>query len=185
MSEKKPAKNGGGEQPQLSPQNMSDWNRFLDWVKTKGYEGSTELDTNEPLARSLFDQYKKVNPTTSIHYGIVPLVQTEMQKMKNNAQAFAARRGQKDASKIMSGVSKVDGFFGSRTSQFRFPEMQQNNFHNDTLKSSTNLGLVDGNIQPVGSPLNALRKVPKGVSTWKDNNGVTYYTNADGDAVRL
>jgi hypothetical protein len=189
MPEKKrPANGGGGDEkkaaPALTPQNMSDWNRFLDFVKQKGYEGSKELDTNEPLAKSLFDQYRKVNPNTTISYDIVPAVQMEMQKLRNNAQAFAQRRGAKDASNIMSGVSKVDGFFGSRTSQFRFPEMVQNNFHNNALKSTTNLGLVDGNITPVGNPVNALRRMPKGVQPWKSNDGKLYYTDPQtGDAV--
>jgi hypothetical protein len=90
-------KGGGGDEPskQLTPQNMADWNKFLDWVRSKGFEGSKELDHNEPLAKSLFVEYKKANPSTTVDYSIVPLVQTEMQKLRDNAQAFASRRVKK------------------------------------------------------------------------------------------
>lgn len=161
----------------LTPKKMSEWNRLLDFLKQKGYEGSTKLDKDKALGQSLFNEFKKANPGTSITYDIVPTVQREMEKLKESAQSFAERHKDPNAKQVMSGISKVDGFLGSKTSQFRFPEMTETSLHNGQVVSTANLGLVKGGLQPTGITGSATKKpLPRGV-TLQRVDGEDYYTD--------
>lgn len=171
--------------PELTPQKMKEWNQLLDFIKTKGYEGSTKLDKDKALSQQLFNEFKKANPQTSITYDIVPVVQREMEKLKQSAQGFAARRDDPNAKNIMSNISKVDGFLGSKTSQFRFPAMQEVVKHNDVTVQNKNLGLVKGDLTPVGpGGINLLRTPPKGAKIEKLKGG-DFYTDENGDLRRI
>lgn len=184
---------GGGDEPKekLTPQKMKEWNMFIDWMKTKGHSGSTKLDKDKTLGQSLFNQFKKDNPSTTITYDIVPAVQTEFQRLKNDAQNFAARRNDPNAKNIMSNVSKVDGFLGSQTSQFSFPDMVEKEYKNDALVGANNLGLVKGGLQPTGVVGNSVRKaMPSGVKLeplYDDKGKQTGmgYTDENGDLIKV
>lgn len=184
---------GGGDDPKappLSPQQMSDWNRYVDWLEKKGYKGSKELDKKETgLARKLLEDFRKETPDVTITYEDVPKVQSEMQKLADAARSFETRRGNPNASKIMSGVSKLDGWPGSRTTAFRFPDMMQQQFQNGALVEQKELGLVNSALKPTGvlqvmkdNPNRAV--VPGGKQLEKMGDGNWYYTNAQGDLVR-
>src|SRR5438045_4203518 len=87
---------------ELSPAQRMEWNRYVDFVSKKGYKGSPELDKKDTgLAKSLFDEFTKLNPTTPLKYEDVKSVQMEMSQLKNAAQGFAARRGDKNAKNLM------------------------------------------------------------------------------------
>jgi hypothetical protein len=132
----------------VTAQERIDWNKFLDFVKEKGYEGSKELDKgSDALARKLFDEFKKLNPNTTINYEIVASVQYEMHKIRQMARGFAERHNDPKANIIMTGISKVDERFGSKTSQYRFPAIFMDTFHNNDLVKSENLGLVGADMQ--------------------------------------
>lgn len=184
---------GGGDEPDntLTPQKMKEWNQFLDFIKTKGYEGSEKLDHDKALGQSLFNEFKKNNPNVSISYDIVTPVQTEMQKLKESAQSFAERRKDPNAKQIMANVSKVDGFLGSKTSQFRFPDMTLNQVRNNNLVGSTNLGLVKSGLQPTGAAATVVKPIPKGVEledlydAQGNKTGKGYTDPSSGDVIRV
>lgn len=169
---------GSDDDPKtLTPQKMSEWNKLLDFLKQKGYEGSTKLDKDKALGQTLFNEFKKSNPSTTITYDIVPTVQREMEKLKDSAQSFAERHKDPNAKQVMSGISKVDGFLGSKTSQFRFPEMTETALHNGQVVSSANLGLVKGGLQPTGITGSTTKQsLPRGVTLIKADDG-DYYTD--------
>lgn len=174
---------GGGDDPKpLTPQQMREWNLLLDHIKAKGYEGSDKLDKDKSLSKALFDDFKKSNPNVSITYDIVPAVQSEMQKLKDSTQAFLQRRGDPNATKVMANVSKVDGFLGSKTSQFRFPEMKEAVYKNDNLVSNSNLGLVNSGLKPTGV-MAVKKKLPVGAKLEKMQDGY-YYQDDNGDLVK-
>lgn len=165
-----------GDNEKLTPQKMQEWNKLLDFIKSKGHEGSTKLDKDKTLGQSLFNEFKKANPNTTITYDIVPTVQREMERLKESAQSFAERHKDPNAKKVMSGISKVDGFLGSRTSQFRFPEMTETTKLNGRVVSSANLGLVKGGLQPTGITGGAKKPLPRGVEL-KRVDGEDWYTD--------
>lgn len=181
----------GGQTPprKLSVQEMSEWNMFLDHVKGKGLEGSPTLNTKDKnLGQSLFDEFKKTNPNVSIGYDIVPAVQQAMQELRGNTQSFLKRKGQPDAEQVMSGISPVDGWFGSKTSQFRFPSATLIQEHNGQKVAQRNLGLVDSTLTAAASRGRAL---PQGVTPEDlydaagNKTGMGYTDPRTGDVVQL
>lgn len=202
---------GGEDDPKfktrsLTPGEMAQWNQYLDFVKTKGYEGSTDLNNrNKNLGESLFNDFKKNTPGVTIGYDIVPSVQAEMVKLRDQSQAFARRRNDPNADKIMANISPVDGWFGSQTSQFRFPSMTYQETRNGEVVANQDLGLLNGGLKPVGitadggqpgaappaaaysGPVNALngKPVPKGVKIEKMQDGHYYEDPQSGDWVKV
>jgi hypothetical protein len=79
-----------------------------------------------------------------------------MEKLKQSAQGFAQRRNDPSAKNIMTGISKVDGWPGSRTTQFKFPDLEVTQYRNDNLVAKKNYGLLDGGLQAEGVKKKAL-----------------------------
>jgi hypothetical protein len=71
--------------------------------------------------------------------------------LQKSAQDFAKRKGDPNASKIFTGISKPDGWFGSKTSQQYFPSMIDKTVHNGVTTKVENKGLVDGKLRPSGA----------------------------------
>lgn len=180
----------------LTPQQMRDWNAYVSWLEKKGYAGSKDLDKKETgLARNLLTQFIKENPTTSITYEDVKKVQLEMQKVRDSVQAFSARRGDANASKLMGGISSVDGWPGSRTTSYKFPDLQETSYHNNQLVSDVNMGLMGGDFKPTGltgagqQPAKPKKQLPKGVKLEavvdaQGNKSIVYEDPNTGDLVR-
>jgi len=184
----------GGDEPktvtprQLKPEELTQWNQFLDYVKSRGYEGSEELNNrSKALGESLFNDFRKQNKNITIGYDIVPHVQTEMTKLRDNARDFARRHNQQGWEKIMEGISPVDGWFGSKTSQYRFPNLIYNEVRNDTLVKSENMGLVDGSLKS-GKKVPTTttgKKVPSNAKIEKLEDGYYYEDEQTGDLVKV
>jgi hypothetical protein len=169
---------------EITAQERKDWNDFVDFVESKGLKGSEKLDKgNDALARGLFQEYKGLHPETTLSYEIVPSVQYEMQKLRQSIQGFAERRNDPNAKNLMNFVSKVDGWFGSHTSQSKFPFMMENTFHNDNLMKSENLGLVNSNLE-TEKQIKKKKSLPPGVTLEKLEGGTFYTDPQSGDLVR-
>jgi hypothetical protein len=180
------ATGGGGENPttptparRLAPSEMQQWNQFLDFVKSKGKQGSVELNAKDKgLGAKLFQEFKAATPGVTIGYDIVPSVQNEFMQLQRTAQDFAKRKGDANASKVFSGISKPDGWFGSKTSQQYFPAMIDQTVHNGQLQKVENLGLVDGKLQPTGTTAAAAAMLRKKKAPQYGDAGAI--ENADG-----
>lgn len=171
----------------LTPQVMQEWNSFLDFVKEEGFEGSPELDKDQTIGKSLLEEYRKLHPYSPLRYEHVSLVQNEMQKLKQSSQDFARRRNDPNADNIMANVSRIDGWFGSKTSQFRFPAMSVVSYHNNAVVSKENLGLVNGNLTP--AKIKQIEKqLPRGMTMKnieKLSDGYYYEDPETGDLKRV
>lgn len=183
---------GPNERRRLAPEEMQQWNQFLEFVKEQGYEGSPELNVkNKNLGSSLFDKFKTANPNVTIDYSIVPDVQNEMQVLGQSARDFAARRNDPNAANLMTGVSPVDSWFGSKTSQYRFPSATLVTKRNNQTVGQQNLGLVSGNIQATGVGNINKPRIPQGVQieTLYDDQGNAigkgYTDPTTGDTIEL
>jgi len=181
---------GGGEDPpqSLTPQQRKEWNAYVDWIDKKGYKGSPLLDKKDTgLANNLFNQFKKENPNTTISLDHVKAVQSEMEALAQNVRGFEARRGNPNADKLMQGTSKVDGWPGSKTTSFRFPDMDKSTYSNSVLTSHQNLGILNPQLKPSDSAsARALQPtLPTGsLKLEKMADGKYYYQNKDGDYVQ-
>lgn len=167
---------GGGDPINLTPQQRQEWNKYVDYIKSKGYSGSPLLDKKETgLATKLFGQFKAENPGVTLTLDHIGAVQQEMADLQKSSQAFAARHGDKNPANVMSGISKVDGWPGSRTTQFKFPEMQTQDYRNGSLVSQQNLGLVDSKLNPTGIIPSTTKILPKNAKLEKMADGKLYY----------
>jgi hypothetical protein len=181
---------GGGDDPkELTPQQRKEWNAYVDYLEKKGYKGSPQLDKKDTgLATGLFNQFKKENPNISLSLDHIKTVQTEMESLANAARNFEARRGNPNAPQIMAGTSKVDGWPGSKTTSFKFPDMEKSVYNNSVLKSHQNLGILNPQLKPTDSTgrvsLSTSPTTLSGMKLEKMADGNMYYQNKDGDYVR-
>ena len=118
------AQNGG---PPLTPQQKQQWNQFVDYLEKSGYKGSPLLDNKSTaLGGKLIEQYKSANPNFSLGYDNVKDVQQDLQNYRDSLvnqykQGKAVVDGVKSPDEIMFGISPVDGWLGSKTSNWKFP----------------------------------------------------------------
>jgi len=168
----------------LTPEQIKAWNDYVSWLEKKGMAGSKELDKKDNGLKWL-NTYIKENPSTPLKPEHIVLVQQETQKLAENARAFAARRNDPNAQNIMQGTSKFDGIPGSRTTSFKFPVMIEENYRNNNLVSSNNLGLVSGDFKPIESGMNRRKqKLPPNVKLEKLQDGYYYEDPQSGDMVK-
>lgn len=138
----------------LDPQQMTEWNGYLDYVKSKGYEGSKDLDAKDKgLGQKLFSEYSSQNPNLHLDYSWVPDVQNAYLQNNQSAQEFNRRKGGKgDGLQPLENISSPDGWFGHKTSQQRFVPMFAQNNSNGNI-TTQNLGLVDANLKATGAAI--------------------------------
>lgn len=111
----------------LPPEKKVAWNNFIDFMHQKGYAGSEALDDrNMKLGQGLMAQYNKANPASPINYNDVAAVQADLQRYRSDLvnkwkAGTAATDSIKSENDIMPGISKVDGWLGSKTSSYKFP----------------------------------------------------------------
>ena len=119
------------QDPPLTPKARQDWNNFIDYLEKTGYKGSTLLDNKDTaLGGKLLDQYKTINPDFSLDYNAVKQVQQDLQDHRASVvNAYrknpASVEGVKSEDEIMSGLSGVDGWLGSKTSSWRYPQARK------------------------------------------------------------
>lgn len=101
------------------------WNGFIDYLASKNYKGSPELD-KPPREKSvqLWKDYCKVNNLTLDYHQFVSHVQRNIIAYKNYAwskikSGKAIYTGTE--ADFMPGLSIVDGWAGSRTTTYKFP----------------------------------------------------------------
>lgn len=104
------------------------WNNFVDYLQKTGYKGSKALDNrNMAMGENLLAKFNQMNPGSQIRYEDVPMVQSELQKYRQdlvNRWKSGKAEGTPDIKTeddIMGGLSPVDGWLGSKTSSYKFP----------------------------------------------------------------
>src|SRR5450631_3164460 len=107
----------------ITSDQMSKWNKFIDFAKSKGYAGNAALDHDPTLRQKVFDQYNKANPNDAVSQDMVKPVQNEIQNYKQKAlDNIKANPGSYTGKtdNFMPTISQVDGIFGQKTSQWSF-----------------------------------------------------------------
>lgn len=109
----------------ITSETMAKWNKLIDFAKQKGYAGLPDLDHNPILRQKVFDEYNKSNPNDAIPQEMVKPIQNEIQTYKQKALSDIKANPSSFPGKpedFMSGISQVDGIFGQKTSQWKFPQ---------------------------------------------------------------
>lgn len=118
---------GDGQTPvaPLPPNLRPEWNKFIDFVEAKGMKGNKLLDDrNTALGKQLMQEYLKTNPKSPLTYDVIPSVQQSLQEYRaKSLQEIRSGKAQFDGKEeeFMPGLSKVDGWLGSKTSSYKFP----------------------------------------------------------------
>lgn len=173
---------------ELTPQQRQEWNAYVDWLDKKGMKGSTELDKGD-TGLQYFNQFLKENPSISLRPEHIKAVQQEIEGIAQKSRDLLQRQGNPNAQNVMRGTSKFDNIPGSKTTSFKFPEMNLQAYHNNAMVANRNLGLVNSQLQPqVGIFGSRQAQIPKGtkLEQFYDSMGKpsgTGYTDKNGDVV--
>jgi len=117
--------------PGLSPLQRLHWNNFIDYLDKQGVKGSPLLDQRDKnLGQFYFQKYASTNPGLSITYNDVPKIQQELQDYRTNlVNQWKSGKAKIDSIKtedeIMPNLSPADGWLGSKTSSYKYPNYVQ------------------------------------------------------------
>lgn len=117
----------GKGQRQLSNDEKTRWNHFIQFVADKGMVNHPDLDRRDKsVGMGLLQAYNAANPKMALDTGIVPLVQQSLQDYRGNLvnqwkSGKIQADGVKSADEIMPNLSAVDSWPGSKTLSHRFP----------------------------------------------------------------
>lgn len=141
---------GNAAPPPLSDTQRQHWNLFLDYVQKQGYKGSKALDNrNMQLGQGLLTKFNQMNPGSTIRYEDVPAIQGALQAYRNDlvskwksgkAEGTPDIKSEED---IMGGISPVDGWLGSKTSNWKFPTASFTNSAGQVQNFGTNTQAYD------------------------------------------
>lgn len=152
-----PGEDGGTPAPaKLSVAQKQNWNNFIDYLDKAGYKGSTDLDNRDTnLGKNLLAKYNAANPNGQINYTDVPAVQSELQNYRQSLidkwrAGKAVPDGIKSEDELMPGLSKIDGWLGSKTSSYKFPTAVLTHADGTKQNFGVNTDLYDKLIQPKG-----------------------------------
>lgn len=177
----------GGEIPRLSPDEISHFNGFIDYVKKSGYQGSDKLNTGE-LSNQLYKKYNDSVQNKNINLPLDQLTlraQNEQHYQKDFDVDFAQRKDPTKASAVQnSSISPKDAWFGSETSKRYIPVAQQVDRMNNRVVRDTTLGYVPNTLNKAGAP-QYTKPVPQGAEVIETNEGKGYYDPTYGNFVKL
>lgn len=130
----------------LTPGEMQFWNGYVDYVASKGYKGSPDLDVRDKgISKNLYDEYAKTQNFATPYDHFIPAVQSNIKQQRQDL-IDQARQGkavidgminkfgvgnhldigdEQLNQKFMSGLSQVDGWAGSKTTSYKFPMLTQ------------------------------------------------------------
>ncbi len=141
-----------GEEPTEPPIEDNDrisWNQYVDFLESKGLKGHPSLD-KDGLGNRMIEEYKKVNPNTTLSVDKIIPIQKEFQKyrdwslgqIKEGKAAFGEGVNEDN---YMKSLSQVDGLAGQRTTSFKFPTSYLKYLENNKLQKVENQGFATVN----------------------------------------
>ena len=156
----------------LNANDRAFWNGFVQYVQKKGLKGSPELDKRDlNLSKKLFSEYSAANNAAYDYDTFVPQVQQHISDYRNKAieqikTGKAQLPGYNNDPKFdfdanfMSGLSAVDGWAGSKTTSWQFPQekMVVKDPNGNKVKELPNAIFQDISRVPVLSSMNKQKK---------------------------
>lgn len=133
-------KQGSDKNTAITPELMTEWNKYLNFLDSKGVRGSADLDKHGK-GLSYLDEYIKANPKTSLSRDAVPAIQEALKDYRkwtietNEQRVSAGKPGielntpkgriplKGNEAIFMSQIdkTKIDGYPGQWTTQQIFP----------------------------------------------------------------
>lgn len=142
---------------EVSSRLRQDWNNYTEYLKSKGLKGHPSLDKNDRFNKEI-DEYRKVNPNTTVTRESVWDIQKELSKyrdysineLRNKRAMYVDAKSpngrfvepNENLDLYMKDLSKIDGKAGHRTTNYQFPLSYMKTFMNDKLQSVENKGFA-------------------------------------------
>jgi hypothetical protein len=116
-----------------TPQQRNNWNKFLDFMASKGMGGNADLDKRDKTrGLELLNEYNKRNPSAAVTPDFIPVAQYESQLIRKqqtfpgllpdqSKYAFAGLAPQF----LQREISPVDNWLGSQTSKQYYPTYER------------------------------------------------------------
>ena len=157
----------------LNAKDRSFWNGFVGYVQSKGLKGSPDLDKRSlNLSKKLFSEYSEANKGTYNYDTFIPQVQQHISDYRTKAiehinagkSGIAGYTGDpKDYDfdkEFMSGLSAVDGWAGSKTTAWRFPQenMEVTDVKGNKIKQLPNQIFKEISMVPMMNATNKIKK---------------------------
>ena len=106
----------------ITSEQKMEWNKFLDFINSKGYRGNKDLDKRDTnLGKSLMEEYLKSNPQSNISYDMVKPIQESVINDWEKMKKIQSIKGIKSINADDRQLSQPDGWLGSLTSNGYFP----------------------------------------------------------------
>lgn len=115
----------------LTPQQRAFWNKYVDFLESKGLKGSAKLDQRDTgLSRKLFEEFNNLSKAGYMYDAFIPQVQQSIADYRNQAielfkegkANYIMQKDDPDYENFMKGLSTVDGWAGSKTTSWKFPD---------------------------------------------------------------
>lgn len=107
---------------QITNAHKAEWNKFLDYLNTKGYRGNKELDRRDTnLGKGLMEEYQRMNPQSPINYDLVRNMQEAVAQDWDKMRQIQGLEGVQATNADDRPLSPTDGWLGSLTSNGYFP----------------------------------------------------------------
>lgn len=134
----------------------AEWNSFLDYLKQRGMQGNAALDNrNTNLGQKLMEEYRSQNPHFTLTYDQVPQIQADLQSYRQGllqkwrAGKASPMEGMANENQLMPNLSAVDGWLGSKTSSYKFPNASLTNSDGSVQNFGVNTGAYDAAIAKI------------------------------------
>lgn len=166
----------------MTPEQITYFNNFNDYVKGQGLQGSTKLNTgglNEKLYSQYNDSLKTANPLPLRQ--LTRMAQNEQHFQKDFDVDFAKRKTPQAADVLAtSSISPIDDYYGSETSKRYIPVAERVQSVNNRIVSKQNLGYVPNSLN--APKAGAVKKpLPSGAEVFTNQDGDTGYLDPAND----
>jgi len=120
----------------ITPEYKAEWNKFLDFINSKGYRGNQELDKRDTnLGKTLIDEYVKSNPESKLSYEIIKPIQESVAQDWEKMGKIKSLSGVTATNADDRKLSAPDGWLGSLTSNGYFPVATTNDGSGKVIKN--------------------------------------------------
>lgn len=134
----------------LTPTEKIQWNQYIDFMQKQGMKGNPALDNqNQNLGQFYFNRFKSSTPGISLTYQDVPRIQNDLNNYRTTLVdqykkgLIVPDDSVKSEADIMPGLSKTDGWLGSKTSSYKFPVAMATNAQGQTTNYGVNTQAYD------------------------------------------
>lgn len=143
-----------GDEPVITNKERLAWNDYVKYLDKKGIKGKPELD-KDGLGFKALEDYRKEHPDTPITKELIPVIQKDFSKYRDYSLDIIKNKkvdpqtGHRmtfgpgvTEDNFMTNLSQVDGYPGSKTTSFAYPNYYLQTLENGQVKQTEDKGFA-------------------------------------------